>query len=73
MTSRFVFIITDFFFPKLFSMQTQFGVALYEDTACMIYDLLDAKRQWQNYLKNIHLLHVPEVGPSPAATEGKGM
>ena len=28
----------------------------------MIYDLIDAKRQWQNYLENINLIQVPLTG-----------
>ncbi len=28
----------------------------------MMYDLLDARRQWQTYLENLQLLHVPLYG-----------
>jgi hypothetical protein len=48
-----------------------FGTALYEDIACMIYDLIDSKRQHSNYLQNLKLIHVPVFGqpspPSPGA------
>ena len=43
-------------------LQAQFGVTLFEDIACMIYDLLDAKRQWLNYLENLKLMQVPVYG-----------
>jgi hypothetical protein len=39
-----------------------FGTALYEDIACMIYDLIDSKRQHSNYLQNLKLIHVPVFG-----------
>lgn len=44
---------------------------MFEDMACMMYDLLDSKRQWKNYLANLHLIHVPEYG-QPPASEIKG-
>jgi hypothetical protein len=48
-----------------------FGTALYEDIACMIYALIDSKRQHSNYLQNLKLIHVPVFGqpspPSPGA------
>jgi len=43
-------------------LQAQFGVSLYEDIACMIYDLIDANRQWHNYLENLNLTTVPVFG-----------
>ena len=53
--------------------QTQFGVALFEDITCMIYDLIDAKRQWQNYLTNLKLINVPVFGtPTSTAPAGGG-
>ena len=33
---------------------------IYEDVACLMYDLLDAKRQWHNYTDKMHLLGVPD-------------
>lgn len=47
--------------------KAEFGKALFEDVACMMYDLLDRKRQWQNFLKNLKLLHVPVFGESSAS------
>ena len=39
----------------------------------MIYDLIDAKRQWQNYLTNLKLFNVPVFGtPSSTAAPGGG-
>jgi hypothetical protein len=40
----------------------------------MIYDLIDAKRQWQNYLNNLNLVNVPVFGtPSSMAATGGGL
>ncbi|KAL4233858.1 Sperm-associated antigen 17 [Mactra antiquata] len=54
--------------------KTQLGISLFEDVACMIYDLLDARRQWQNYLENLKLQQVPVFGTpqstAPAGGEG---
>ncbi len=54
-------------------LQTKFGVDLYEDVACMVYDLLDAKRQWRTYLENLNLLQVPtqaDLTAAAAAAQG---
>ncbi|XP_076077508.1 sperm-associated antigen 17-like isoform X7 [Mytilus galloprovincialis] len=52
-----------------------FGSAVFEDIACMIYDLIDSRRQYKNYLQNLKLIHVPVFGqpspPSPGADDGK--
>ncbi|XP_078001373.1 sperm-associated antigen 17-like isoform X2 [Glandiceps talaboti] len=45
--------------------KTEFGTALFEDIAVMMYDLLDAKRQYHNYLDNMKLIHVPIASGSP--------
>nr|XP_022292317.1 sperm-associated antigen 17-like isoform X8 [Crassostrea virginica] len=47
------------------------GTALFEDIACMIYDLIDAKRQYQTYLDNLKLLHVPVPGETAQTQEEK--
>ena len=53
--------------------QTGFGTSLFEDIAVMIYDLIDARRQWQNYLDNIKLIQVPQYGlPTSSAPPGGG-
>lgn len=33
---------------------------LFEDIACLMYDLLDAKRQWKNYETKMQLLGIPD-------------
>ncbi|KAI8520911.1 Sperm-associated antigen 17, partial [Branchiostoma belcheri] len=42
-----------------------FGTAVFEDVACKIYDMYDWKRQFQHYLSNMKLLHVPLHGEAP--------
>ncbi|XP_071955355.1 sperm-associated antigen 17-like [Antedon mediterranea] len=42
----------------------EFGTALFEDIACLMYDLTDLKRQYSNYRENVKLLAIP----SPNAT-----
>ncbi|KAK7474792.1 hypothetical protein BaRGS_00033973 [Batillaria attramentaria] len=39
--------------------KTQFGTAMFEDVACMIYDLQDARRLYNTYLQNLKLVSVP--------------
>ncbi|XP_033741247.1 sperm-associated antigen 17-like isoform X1 [Pecten maximus] len=47
-----------------------FGLAMFEDVACMIYDLIDSRRHYKNYLENLRLLHVPMFGQAtPPAQE----
>jgi len=46
---------------------------MFEDIACMIYDLIDAHRQWQNYTENLKLWHVPVFGlPASSAPPAAG-
>ncbi|WAR08114.1 SPG17-like protein [Mya arenaria] len=54
--------------------EAQFGASLFEDIACMIYDLIDARRQWHNYLENLNLVQVPLYGlpTSTAPPVGEG-
>ncbi|XP_052809835.1 sperm-associated antigen 17-like isoform X5 [Mya arenaria] len=54
--------------------KAQFGASLFEDIACMIYDLIDARRQWHNYLENLNLVQVPLYGlpTSTAPPVGEG-
>ncbi|KAL8578119.1 hypothetical protein ACOMHN_055439 [Nucella lapillus] len=42
--------------------KSQFGTAMYEDMACMIYDLQDAMRLYRTYLQNLKLIGVPSSG-----------
>ena len=40
----------------------------------MVYDLLDAKRQWRTYLENLKLIHVPnqaDLAAAAIAAQGK--
>jgi hypothetical protein len=39
--------------------QLQVGATLFDDISCMIYQLLDVKRQWLNYLAHQKLIKVP--------------
>lgn len=39
--------------------QMQFGLAIFEDIATMIYDLHDARRLYYTYLQNLKLIEVP--------------
>ena len=45
---------------------------VFEDIACMIYDMIDARRQWRNFLSNIKLYHVPPYGESNALSQAQG-
>ncbi|XP_078088010.1 sperm-associated antigen 17 [Mustelus asterias] len=42
-------------------MKLDFGAAIFDDIAYMIYDCEDWKRQHQNYLHNIKLITVPKI------------
>ena len=46
-------------------MKTEFGTALFEDVACMMYDLLDSKRQFLHYLDNMKLIEIPGASGPP--------
>ena len=54
-------------------LQLDFGKLLFEDIACMIYDMIDARRQWRNFLSNIKLYHVPPYGESNALSQAQGI
>ncbi|XP_033635929.1 sperm-associated antigen 17-like [Asterias rubens] len=46
-------------------LRTEFGTALFEDVACMMYDLLDSKRQFLHYMDNMKLVQVPSASGPP--------
>ncbi|XP_030828795.1 sperm-associated antigen 17-like isoform X3 [Strongylocentrotus purpuratus] len=48
--------------------RTQFGTDMFEDVACMMYDLLDSERQYRTFLDNMKLIQVPVVEKDPQAT-----
>lgn len=50
------------FLTSYCDFQLTFGTALFEDIACKIYDLVDAKRQYHCYVENMRLINVPECG-----------
>lgn len=52
--------------------QLDFGKLLFEDIACMIYDMIDARRQWRGFLSNIKLYHVPQFGEGSALSQAQG-
>ena len=58
--------------PCTCMLQLDFGKLLFEDIACMIYDMIDARRQWRNFLSNIKLYHVPPYGESNALSQAQG-
>ncbi|XP_046333573.2 sperm-associated antigen 17-like isoform X4 [Haliotis rufescens] len=51
--------------------KTNFGAALFEDIAVMIYDLTDAHRLYHTYLDNLKLLNIPLHGLPPAPPAGQ--
>ncbi|XP_067675915.1 sperm-associated antigen 17-like [Haliotis asinina] len=51
--------------------KTNFGTALFEDIAVMIYDLIDSRRLYHTYLDNLKLLNVPMYGLPPAPPAGQ--
>ena len=42
-------------------MQIQFGLVMFEDVACLIYDLQDARRLYDVYLQNLRLINLPKM------------
>lgn len=46
---------------------------MFEVVACMLYNLVDVKRQWKNYLANLRLLRVPPVCVTVEPAEGSGL
>ncbi|CAL8078063.1 unnamed protein product [Calicophoron daubneyi] len=50
----------------------RFGAKMFDEIAYMLYDLIDFRRQWENYLRNIKVLHLPVYYPrSLENTEAK--
>ena len=43
------------------SFQTQFLMETFEDVAVKLYDLLDLKRQWRNYMSNLRLYRIAQL------------
>ncbi|XP_050391323.1 sperm-associated antigen 17 isoform X2 [Patella vulgata] len=49
-----------------------FSTTIFEDVACKIYDLIDAKRLYHNYLENLKLVPIPVIGqPVAPAIDGQ--
>lgn len=40
-------------------VQEEFGKAIYETVACMIYDMLDHKRHYKAFIENLKLTKIP--------------
>ena len=45
---------------------------MFEDVACMIYDLQDARRLYHTYLQNLKLINVPCSGEKVQEKTGGG-
>lgn len=52
--------------------KVEIGAFLFEKLACDIYDLLDWKRQWRNFLNNLKLYHVPGIAPPQPPNDAPG-
>lgn len=60
--ARLEYVVTDSHHPSDWTdaeNMIAYGTAIFEDIACLVYDSLDWRRQYLNYLKNMNLLHVP--------------
>lgn len=67
--ARLEYVVTDTIHPTDWNDPENllgYGTALFEDMACLIYNSLDWRRQYLNYLKNMNLLHIPVYGESKA-------
>ncbi|XP_071495561.1 sperm-associated antigen 17-like [Diadema antillarum] len=53
--------------------RTQFGTDMFEDVACMMYDLLDAERQYRNFLANMKLIQIPMVQDASQVGDNQSM
>uniref|UniRef100_S4RXD3 Sperm associated antigen 17 n=1 Tax=Petromyzon marinus TaxID=7757 RepID=S4RXD3_PETMA len=51
----------------------KFGAALFEDMACLMYDLLDWRQHYRHYLNNMELLQIPTIGQSLVRTDNEAM
>ncbi|KAF6779596.1 hypothetical protein AHF37_00904 [Paragonimus kellicotti] len=38
-----------------------FGMKMFDELAAMLYDLMDFRRQWENYLKHIKVIPLPSI------------
>ncbi|KAK4471985.1 hypothetical protein MN116_005363 [Schistosoma mekongi] len=43
--------------------RASFGASMFNEIATILYDLIDFRRQWQNYLEHIKVIHLPLCPP----------
>ncbi|KAH8875848.1 Sperm-associated antigen 17 [Schistosoma japonicum] len=43
--------------------RASFGASMFNEIATILYDLIDFRRQWQNYLEHIKVIHIPLCPP----------
>ena len=50
--------------------QTAYCASLFDGIAHLLYDLVDSKRQYENYIKNTKIITIPEIGDAFKLSSG---